>query len=34
MSTSSSLYNWKCITDEFKTACADLQVGELVKDNK
>lgn len=26
------LYNWQSITDEFKTACDGLEIGELIKD--
>ena len=28
------LYNWKEITNEFKNACSDLNIGELVKDEQ
>jgi hypothetical protein len=27
-----SLYNWKNITEEFKTSCMVLKLGELLKD--
>lgn len=35
MSFASSLasYNWKEVTDEFKNACKELQIGELLKDH-
>ena len=29
-----SLFNWKSITEEFKTACDELDIGELVKEPK
>ena len=28
------LYNWRNITDEFKKACSELEIGELVKDEQ
>jgi hypothetical protein len=31
---SNSKYNWNNITNEFKTSCSDLNIGELIKDTK
>ena len=32
--TNSPLFNWREITGEFKSACSELNIGELIKDDK